>query len=328
MLTCAITLVLHCTEMPFQIRSLAYAIFLANLLLVAWPSQANNYYDWSGEIDLGPPSGWADYFKENARIRLGPERRLPNGVSWRLLTDLRSGIAIPRVTWMPNRRHLRMANQLLATVHGGEMLVEGNERQIWQRFTQRTLPGHALEQWDVDLTYAGPRLMSIMSGASSLTGGSGTPGYLRGLTFDLEAGTMTAVSACSGGPHPYATARAAGHPSDYWFAYGKLLQLCDATNYRNFIALVKALDDARPARHLPPSISNRTKGCVEWPHEPLVREKQEYALYLTFSGLAVQVGGSECPLARRADNPIIVPYRLLEPFLLPGPGRDELLSVR
>jgi hypothetical protein len=314
--------------MPFQIRSLAHGILLASLLLATWPSRGNNYYDWSGEIDLGPPSGWADYFKENARIRLGPERRLPNGVSWRLLKDLRSGIAIPRVTWMPNRHHLRTANQLLATVHGGEMLVESNERRVWQQYTHHALQGHALEQWDVDLTYVGPRLMSIMSGAYSLTGGSGTPGYLRGLTFDLEKGTMTAVSACSGGPHPYATPKAAGRPSDYWFVYGELLQLCDEISYRNFVALVKEVDDARPARHLPPTVSDQTKGCVEWPHQPLVREEQEYALYLTFSGLAVQIGGSECPVARRADNPIIVPYRRLKPFMLPGPWRDELLALR
>jgi hypothetical protein len=58
-----------------------------------------------------------------------------------------------------------------------------------------------------------------------------------------------------------------------------------------------------------------------------VREEQEYALYLTFSGLAVHVGGPECPVARRPDNPIIVPYRRLEPLMQPGPWRDELLSL-
>src|SRR4051794_8116434 len=114
--------------MPSPFRSLALVIFLAGgLLFAAWPSHADNYYDWSGEPDLGDPARWANYFKENARIRLGPEQRLPNGVSWRLFTEVHSGIAIPRVTWMPDRRHLRTANRLLDTVHGGEMLVEAQE---------------------------------------------------------------------------------------------------------------------------------------------------------------------------------------------------------
>jgi len=316
--------------MPLQLCSLARLISLAAVLFLAGrPSVAENYYDWSGEVGLGAPSEWATYFKNNARIRLGPEQRLPNGVSWRLFTDLRSGIAIPRLTWMPDRQHLRAANRLLDTVHGGEMLIEARERALDEAFWQRPLQvPHVLEQWDVDLTYASSRLMSMMSAASVTNGGAGAPGYLRGLTFDLDRGTMTAVTACPGNPFPYASPRSEGHPSAFRFTYGELLNLCDATTYRAFIALVKEMDDARPLRHLPPSVSDKTKGCVEWPQQPLVREEQEYALYLTFSGLAVQVGGSECPLWRRPDNPIIVPYQRLEPFLLPGPLRDELLALQ
>jgi hypothetical protein len=83
-----------------------------------------------------------------------------------------------------------------------------------------------------------------------------------------------------------------------------LLNLCDEMTYRAFIKLVKEIDDERAVRHLPPSASDKTRGCVEWSHEPLVREEQEYTLYLPFSGLAVHVGGSE------------------------GPWRDELLALQ
>ena len=323
--------------MPLKLHFLSLALSLVALPFAARLSLAENFYDWSRYEELGElpdRSGWADYFREKAQIRLGPEHRLPNGVSWRLLTDLTSGIAMPRVTWMPDGRHLRTANRLLDTVHGGEMLVEARERQAYEKFMrQYNLQGplpveHALKQWDVGLTYAGRRLMSLMAAAYATTGGPDTPGYLRGLTFDLEKGTITAVAACPGRPYPYGSPKAEGRPSDYWFAYGDLLQLCDAATYRNFVALVKEFDDARPARHLPPTVSDRTKGCVEGPETPLVREKQEYALYLTFSGLAVQIGGTECPVARRPDNPIIVPYRRLEPLMQPGPWRDELLRLR
>jgi hypothetical protein len=117
-------------------------------------------------------------------------------------------------------------------------------------------------------------------------------------------------------------------PSHYRFRYGGLLDLCDAADYRRFVSLVREIDDARPARHLPPEAGDRTKGCWrENPDQPLVREDQEYVLYLTFAGLAVHVADDYCPDARRPDNPVIVPYRRLEPFMLPGPWRDELLSL-
>jgi len=72
---------------------------------------------------------------------------------------------------------------------------------------------------------------------------------------------------------------------------------------------------------------DRTKGCWrENPDQPLVREDQKYVLYLTFAGLAVHVADDYCPVVRRPDNPIIVPYPRLAPFMLPGPWRDELLA--
>jgi hypothetical protein len=117
-------------------------------------------------------------------------------------------------------------------------------------------------------------------------------------------------------------------PSHYRFRYGSLLDLCDAAEYRRFVSPVREIDDARPARHLPPDEPDRTKGCWrENPDQPLVREDQEYVLYLTFAGLAVHVADDYCPDARRPDNPIIVPYRRLESFMLPGPWRDELLKL-
>lgn len=185
--------------------------------------------------------------------------------------------------------------------------------------------GPALFQGDVGLTLAGGRLMSLFSGGWYPSGGSDSPDFLRGLTFDLDAATVTHVSSCDSGRRYGSDG---GTPRTYRFRYGSLLDLCDAADYRRFVSLVREIDDARPARHLPPEESDRSKGCWrENPDQPLVREDQEYVLYLTFAGLAVHVADDYCPVARRPDNPVIVPYRRLEPLMLPGPWRDELLSL-
>ncbi len=293
---------------------LCYVICLLATSTNGSPSRADNLYDWDF-YELGDPSGWAAYFWRSARIRLGGEHRLPNGVSWRLLTDVNSGIAIPRLT--------------------GEMLIEKEEWRNVERENEfrvnRGVPPleakHAITQWDVGLTYVGSRLMSLMSAAFVETAGNKPPALLRGLTFDLESGTIEHVRACPGNKS-YGFLDSGRDHGRFFFRYGDLLQLCDPASYRAFIALVKEIDDKRSARHLPPSESDRTKGCVESIDQPVIREEQEYILYLTFAGLAVQATGSECAVTRTPDNPVIIPYRRLESFMLPGPWRDELLNLR
>ncbi len=184
---------------------LCYVICLLATSTNGSPSRADNLYDWDF-YELGDPSGWAAYFWRSARIRLGGEHRLPNGVSWRLLTDVNSGIAIPRLTWMPDKQRLRTANHLLDIVQGGEMLIEKEEWRNVERENEfrvnRGVPPleakHAITQWDVGLTYVGSRLMSLMSAAFVETAGNKPPALLRGLTFDLESGTIEHVRACPG----------------------------------------------------------------------------------------------------------------------------------
>ncbi|HYD04528.1 MAG TPA: hypothetical protein VEC60_02335 [Reyranella sp.] len=323
--------------MFFRRRLLLILVHILAIGLAAPRASADKYYDWNRYVLQGLPdqSEWAAYFRENARIRLGREQRLPNGVSWRLFTELRSGISIPRLTWMPDRQRLQTANRLLDMVHGGEMVAEALEREqidsgniyAAKRGWPPLVTKHALEQGDVGLTYVGSRLMSLMWASQIATQGNHPDALLRGITFDLDDGSVHHVRPCPDSHWRYGF-KTDYRPGNFQFEYGALLRLCDTTSYRNFIALVKEIDDARPVRHLTPSASDKAQGCTEYPDLPLVREEQEYVLYLTFSGLAVQVSGSECPARRRPDNPIIVPYRRLEPFMLPGPWRDELLGLR
>jgi len=302
------------------------------MFIGASPSRADNRYDWD-RYGLGDPSVWPSYFWQLARIHLGTEHRLSNGVSWRFQTDIRSGIAIPRLTWMPDKQKLRMANHLLDIVQGGEMLVEMAEWrgiEVEEKFRAKAgLPGllvnHSVTQWDVDLTYAGSRLMSLMNAAVIASAGNKPDALLRGLIFDLERGTIEHARACPG-RQSYGFSDPSRDPSRFLFRYGELLNLCDREHYRAFIALVRDIDDKRGVPHLSPSAGDRTKGCIEYPERPVFREEQEYVLYLTFAGLAVQAAGPECAITRTPDNPVIVPYRLLERFMLPGPWRDELLK--
>jgi hypothetical protein len=61
--------------------------------------------------------------------------------------------------------------------------------------------------------------------------------------------------------------------------------------------------------------------------ESLRRYSSRWALYLTPTGLAVfGKGWSSRAFNNITVNPIILPYRELEPFMKPGPWRDELLK--
>ncbi|HET7715510.1 MAG TPA: hypothetical protein VFK86_07760, partial [Bauldia sp.] len=69
------------------------------------------------------------YYHLHANVRLGRELRLDNGVAWRLLIDARTGAAVPRLTWMENRKSLLKANALFDVVHG-EALVGYDIRDV------------------------------------------------------------------------------------------------------------------------------------------------------------------------------------------------------
>ena len=91
------------------------------------------------------------YYQEYAKVRLGRENRLANGVAWRLLTDVRTGLSVPRLTWMPDRDRLKIANGLFEAVHG-ELLVQYERQYI----DYRTELLHAWEDGRVWYPVPGP----------------------------------------------------------------------------------------------------------------------------------------------------------------------------
>ncbi len=185
------------------------ALVMAASSMPAMSENRGVTYHWY-EDAAHNPSTWAEYFQQHAQIELGPERRLPNGVSWRLQTDRVSRLAYPRLTWMPDRKRMLVANRLLDGAHGAELLVESELQGSRERsnetavaltgkpFTSAT--GPVLKQWNVDLTYVGKRLMSVQTSAIENIGASHPPTYLRGLTFDLQAETIVELGRCPGRP--------------------------------------------------------------------------------------------------------------------------------
>lgn len=294
------------------------------LLGVPVPTYANEVIIvWDGlSEDLPDEATWASHFRQAARVEFGKEQSLPNGVSWHLLTDAVTGIAMPRLTWMPDADRMRKANDLLDKVQGAEMLLEEAEwRSIQsangyrQREGKPPLPfRHALAQIDVRLTYATRQLVSLVEVALVQSEGAFWPIIMRGLTLDLEREEVVNISSCYR-RRPY---ESFGDSSESaLFEYGELLNLCSQEYYRKFIALVKARA---------PAGASPVHRCPQDREHPYIDENERFILYLTFQGLAVQPVSALCPVRGAPPNAVIVPYRDLEPFMPPSRWRDELLA--
>jgi len=325
----------------FPSHACLVALALVLLVLDGSPSRgAGEYVDgWEdgpyGTYVVPDQATWAAYYRKAARVRLGPEQRLPSGVSWRLHADVDTKLAIPRITWMPDAQSMRTANGMLDMVHGGAMLFSSLMGQhLAQTNDWRRHNGfHPLEydrsivQTDVGLTYATPTLMSLVDLDYMPADMRIATRIIRGLTFDLRTREMFRVEACPGSGLAYGA-----KGGDYRFQFGKLLQACDIETYLKFVRLLEAkaalvAEQIAGSNDRPDAWCSEKAGRVVAPH-------QEIVLYLTFGGLAVHnteydpiSRRDHCSLKRSPVNPLILPYRELEPFMMPGAWRDELLKL-
>ena len=320
-------------------HSFVYLVALVWILamVTASASHAADFEGLSGgEYVPSDRATWAAYYRKHAHVRLEPEHRLPNGVSWRLHEDVVSKLAMPRVTWMPDSRSMRSANDMLDMVHGGSMLFSwamGQELDQINDFgrSRGLLPleyGRPVVQTDVGLTYATSRLISLVDLGYVEHQGSGVPRIMRGVTLDLLTRQMYRIEACSGSEQNPPN----GRSTTYLFQFGKLLRVCDRPAYIEFIQLLKRRANLI-AEQVAKSRDPVVRECSEMAG-PFIGEDQEIVLYLTFTGLAVHnteyrpnAIRSTCTLARSPVNPVILPYRELEPFMIPGAWRDELLRL-
>jgi hypothetical protein len=332
----------HCIQpamfsrVPVQWCLIGLAVVMA--ALAGSPSRAESFVSgWEdGSYAVPDQATWAAYYRNQAHLRLGPEQRLPNGVVWRLHVELASRLAMPRIVSMPDAQSVRTANGLLDMVHGGALLFAMHvRRQLDAENALRREEGEQpleydrpIIQTDVGLTYATPTLMSIVDLGVVPTDRRIAKRIIRGLTFDLRTGEMFRVEGSPGNEGGYGA-----RSGDYRFRFGKLLQLCETETYLRFVQLLSArsvMATERSAR----SHDSRTAWCSETGGR-VVAPHQEIVLYLTDRGLAVRntefgfiPARDNCVLERSTVNPLIIPYREVEPFMIPGPWRDELLKLK
>ncbi|MPZ29503.1 MAG: hypothetical protein GEV13_00645 [Rhodospirillales bacterium] len=272
----------------------------------------------------------ATYYRLHARVRLGPERRLANGVTWRLLTDIRTGAAAPRIVWMADQKALRKANALFEAVHG-EALVQYELRDLHRRQVE-------LDSWEdggapfgivrppyfkpeaVALTYATPRLVSYVEVRREVRVMS-TGADVYGRVLDLEKGRIREIEGCALYHYDY------GYSN---FRLGAWLDVCQDEAYQSFMALWQ--DKLRRAIEMARQRGDKLSEQCGDHMGPLRPKGRRMALYLTPTGLAVfnldwiPNSTEYCAFKKISVNPIVLPFRELEPFMKPGPWRDELLK--
>lgn len=333
-------------------------------VLLSSPVMANLVDGWTdGYYDavIGPLPGqetWAAYYVTHGQIRNGPQKRLTNGVKWQLATDRRTGIAAPRVVWMPDNTNPVAANRMLEMVHGGAMLFsEQQQKGFYERLRRREedgprwagqsekehkqrfktvrefTPKRIVTQKDVALTYASPRFVSMIDlGFIYTYEGTYTPRIIRGLTLDLQQRQIVTMETCPEGD--FRRRDAIFNPT---FRFAGLLEICDEASLERFEAAVQAAEDRVKA-----ATAESKDSSIERCRGTSIDEGQQFVVYLAEGGLAVHLtqfwirngtlwsdsNTQDCTLRLSGRNPLIVPYRALEPLMKPGALREELLKTK
>jgi hypothetical protein len=267
------------------------------------------------------------YYRLHANVRLGREQRLGNGVAWRLLTDVRTGAAVPRITWMIDRKSLLKANTLFEAIHGAALAaydIEDLKRRRMELYEWKDgqppdviRPPYFVPE-KVALTYATSRLVSYVEVSREFRMSSmGVD--VHGRVLDLERGQIKEIEGC----------RSSDRDSRD-FRLGEWLEVCGDAAYESFMALWA--DKVRQAITKAGARGDELSELWDEGMEPLTRNSRRMAHYLTPAGLAV-FNEEWCPRIAKhcafkdiSVNPIILPYWELEPFMKPGPWRDDVLK--
>jgi hypothetical protein len=280
------------------------------------------------------------FYKAHAQLLLGAEQRLANGVAWRLLTDRTTRLAIPRVTWMPDRRAMQRANRLLDALHGCALLEYFDSALRWhgmskyevteglEKDTGRVPETFARDRfiWQpsqdvIAITYATSRLLSYAGVRVYASEGVGMLIGPKGYVLDLDKQKVYAAQGC----WEDSSLRING-----LFRFADLLEVCDAESKEKFFALWEKYFEA-VERTTAFKRERYARDCKDSMWSPATLNA--FSLHLTPDGLAVFSTGFSpnsakyCLTIRTVTNPIIIPYRELEPLMKPGPWRDELLGT-
>lgn len=316
------------------------AVWSCLLALVACaPSPAHGQVGFGCEnydvAKAGLATWLREFYRRHAQPILGLEQRLPNGVSWRVVTDATTRLAGPRVTWMPDRRLVRKVNRFFEARQACAMLAYYGMAADWFGIAKSVVePDGSLFStiprgdflWQpldlVTLTYA---TSGLVSGLEVLVEQGEVRRYpmFNAFVFDLKTEKVLQLDRCGdkGGEFTLASR----------FRLDNLLDLCDSDAHAKFVAIWKG-----KIEEMAKTPNYRRYAFVRYCKEDdfeLAPPAARFADYsLTHSGLAVHTGytdrpSMECMMEKSPFNPVIIPYRELEPFMKPGPWRDELLGT-
>lgn len=246
---------------------------------------------------------------------------------------------MPRITWMPDRKSMAVANKMLDALQGqavesARAEAENNlglSLEIVKEKPYLTLshlihPPFTIQrsvvQTDIALTYATANFVSLVELSNSLLPEANfNRRHMQGLILDLRHDRVLAT-----GPCPGKTEYDGRSKDGDFFQVGDFLQFCDEPSLDAFRNSIR--DKSKPA--LAAAASSKDpfiKRC----RKPYLAIDQRFVFFLTPGGLAVHATEfwanalSDCALRRSSVGTFIIPYRELERFMQPGPLRDELL---
>ncbi len=270
------------------------------------------------------------FYTAHVRPILRPERRLPDGTAWRVIVDSVTGMAEARITWMADKAAMKKANRLLETLHacrlmqywtyttGSFAMTQDPDKE--SRLSSFITSGVIRQPPDkVIVSYASSRLVNVFS-VDIILYMTDRPHYgLNSTVLDLERGRLVPFSR---------TDVICPRLDDASGQVGidGLIDVCRADDQRAFEALWRKHAAAAQAR----APSRGQEPCA--PPQDDGATNRTFNVYITAGGLAVYSGYlwprpyRECMAEETAANPVIIPWRELEPFLKSGPWRDELLK--
>jgi hypothetical protein len=274
------------------------------------------------------------YFRTHAHIRLGEEQRLANGVAWRFFTDESRDLAVPRITWMPDRAARLRANGLFDAIHGGALLGWDLLPPEWRDARGLIAAEMAklkpstetpfLQPPEMGLTYASSKLVSYIQMYTMASNyGTELMAFPEARVMDLVSNRVFVTESCE---------RSENDPEG-GFRLGDFLNFCSEASLKAFVELwidkMKARERSEEYAQDPWAAD-----CMN-AMQPLTRlDIRRFSLFLTPSGLGVyalffwRMVEKHCLLHKSAFNPIIIPYREFRYVMRPGPWRDELLSLK
>jgi hypothetical protein len=318
---------MYCTRYVVLMGKRLVSVALFALLFTSFVVHAgglSDYFKGGRSISDADDVMLADlvtYYRIHGNVRLGPEHRLSSGVAWRLLIDVRTRAAVPRITWMADRKSLFKANALFDALHGAALVgydIEDLERRRQELYGWHNgrppdvaKPPYFIPE-NVAVTYATSRLVSYVEVERRFVGVMNVD--VRGRVLDLEQGQIREIDGCR------------GSDDGRDFRFGDWLEVCGDAAYERFKALwVDKLRQAvTKARAQGADLSEEASDIPE----NLKRYSERIALYLTPTGVAVvdKAWGGPRVFKNIVVNPVILPYRDLEPFMKPGPWRDDVLN--